>query len=106
MTPERSPYRVVCSERLRQQLRKWGEQALRTGIGQEYTDALKSIWERLSNDPLAWGDPLFNLHHLDLLVLRGLHPLFHVQYAVHQVGRIVFVQALLLRPGSPLNEAD
>jgi hypothetical protein len=32
--------------------------------------------------------------------------LFHVQYAVHQVGRIVFVQALLLRPGSPLNEAD
>jgi hypothetical protein len=106
MSSPRAPYRVVCSEVLRQQLRQWGERAHRIGIGQEYAIALRDIWERLSNDPLTWGDPLFNLHHLDLLVFRALHPTLQVQYAIHQVERIVFVQSIVPRPGSPFNEID
>jgi hypothetical protein len=80
--------------------------ANRLDIGQDYADALRSIWERPSNDPLGWGDPLFSLHHLDLLIMRGLHPLLQVQYAVHQVERIVFIQSLRPRPGTSLHDTE
>jgi hypothetical protein len=97
-----SPYRVITSEGLLQQFRQWGEHAARLGLQEQYTTALRFIWDRLTNEPLSWGDPLFNLHQLDLLVLRGMHALLHVEYAVHQVRRVVFIRSLRLPPGSPL----
>jgi hypothetical protein len=107
MTPASPPpYRVSCPEALRQQLRTWGERAIHLGIGQQYLEALRFVWRRMSTDPLVWGDPVFNLHNLDLLVLRGANPMLYVQYAVHQVERVVFVTSLHLPATSPLNQAQ
>jgi protein involved in polysaccharide export with SLBB domain len=37
----------------------------------------------LTSDPLGWGDPVSQLHHLDLLMYRGLHWKILVQYGVN-----------------------
>jgi hypothetical protein len=64
---------------------------------------LRFIIERLTNDPLGWGDPNYRLHHLGLLRCRGLRSPLSVYYAVDEVRRIVYLTEFRPSPGSPLD---
>jgi hypothetical protein len=99
----RSPWEVVFFETVRQQLRTWAEQAARLGMRDQYAQALRSMVAHLETDPAAWGDPLFHLHHLDLLVYRALATFFYAIYSVDERRRIVYVSQVSAPPGGALD---
>jgi hypothetical protein len=103
MTPNgESRYRVIFPEVLREQIRRWGREATQQGIGPDVAAALRGILERLTLIPLEWGDPLYRLHAMELLVFRGLHAMFYVYDAVSEARRMVYVLRFLVVPGHPL----
>jgi hypothetical protein len=73
-------------------LRLWAGQAARLGFGESYRAAVLAIHNHMTDHPLSWGDPLYQLHHLDRTVYRGIHRPLQVLYAVHQARRLVFVK--------------
>src|SRR5947209_14240868 len=103
MAEEVTPFfRVIHSGEILALLRGWGEIAKQRGIVQDYTAALRVIQENLAKDPTGWGDPLYRLRHLDLLVCRRIHAFFLVEYGVHEVKRLVFMRRYALLPNTPL----
>lgn len=97
-----APYRVVRSEKVRDQLRQWAETAKQLGFIDPYIDALRIIEEKLRREPLAWGDPLYRLPNLELLLCRGIYSIFLVEYGVQESKRLVFIKDYKLLPGHPL----
>jgi hypothetical protein len=95
-------YRVVRSEKVRDQLRQWAETAKQTGLIGRYIEALRIIEEKLESAPLAWGDPLYRLPHLNLLLCRGIYWIFLVEYGVDESKRLVVIKEYKLVPGHPL----
>jgi hypothetical protein len=103
MAEEAAPrFRVIHSGEILALLRGWGEIARQRGIVQDYTAALREIHENLSTDPTRWGDPVYRLRHLDLLVYRRLYAFFLVEYGVHEAKRLVFIRKYALLPNTPL----
>jgi hypothetical protein len=97
-----APYRVVRSEAIRQRLKQWGEAAEKVGLIDTYAEALQAIEEKLVNEPLTWGDPLYPLRHLELMIHRGIYWVFVVEYGVHERERVVFIKEYRLLPNNPL----
>jgi len=100
------PYRVVRSEKVRDQLWQWAEAANQAGLADQYLDALKTIENKLKNEPLSWGDPLYPFRHLELIMCRGIHWIFLVEYGVHEGKRIVFIKEYRLLPGHSLESGS
>jgi hypothetical protein len=98
----RDAYRVVQSEILRQRLAGWMARAATLGVRQWFRDLLQVIQDQLSSNPVQWGDPLYRLKNLDLLVCRRIYERIIVEYAVHQEERVVFLKDLRLQPENPL----
>ena len=58
--------------------------------------------EQLTQNPLRWGDPVYDYHHLELVVYRSVLDLIQVYYAVDHIRQIVYVQQISAVPGRPL----
>jgi hypothetical protein len=95
-------YQVIFPGPVLQQVKIWAEQAISHGIEPAFTAQLRRVVERLSTDPLAWGERRGTLHGRNLPVRHGAVPLFHIQYAVDAQARAVFVIAVRPMPNSPL----
>ena len=65
------------------------------------TDA-RMMREQLTQNPLRWGDPVYDYHHLELVVCRSVLDLIQVYYAVDPIRQIVYVQQISAVPGRPL----
>src|SRR5262249_11355646 len=98
------PFRVVYPERLREQLRRSGSEAVRLGVGARDAEALRAITGKRDREPLAWGDPQFRQRHFGLVIYRGLHSVFRVSYAVDESRRIVYVRPWEILPDRTLGE--
>ena len=96
------PFRVVCSQVILTRLRAWGDLAASQDRLDEYLTSLKEVMERLTNAPLTWGDPLYHLEHLALVVFRRVYRFFVIEYGVHEEKKIVFIKQWELMPGQPL----
>ncbi|MCI0461734.1 MAG: hypothetical protein L0Z62_32695 [Gemmataceae bacterium] len=71
--PGESPsYQVHCSGQLAQTIKDLQRQASRAGAGEQFLAAIKTIHERLSNDPLEFGEPIYHLQALKLSVRVGI----------------------------------
>jgi hypothetical protein len=102
--PPHNLYKMVCSKRDLDQIKAWGQKAEAMGFKAEFTDGLKFIHNKLTTDPLNWGDPQFRLRHLNLLMCQGIHSFFLPSlYAVDEQKRLVFIKGFYLLPGSKLN---
>jgi hypothetical protein len=75
------------------------EQAIQSGIEEEFSSALKWIHQRLSKSPLKWGDPLYRLRHLELDLYRGTHTPLNVVYAVDEQRKLVYLTQVWPMPG-------
>jgi len=86
------PYRLswMCLA----ELRRLRDRALQLGVGPQLRQALQTITARLADDPLDWGDPLFRLRGLSLLVHLRIHAKLRVVYGVHDTQRVVFVRGI------------
>jgi hypothetical protein len=85
-----------------QKLRTWAAQAQVLRILPEFADALRTIDQRLADDPLRWGDPTNRLHYLGLLKHLRIYQFLRIYYAVDEVRRIVYVTDVLPMSGHPL----
>src|SRR5262249_61328788 len=88
-----TPYKVIHSGVIRDQLQRWAELAARAGVHAEYLGALRVIQENLERDPIGWGDPLYRARHLDLLICRRIYWFLRVTYGVHEEKRVGFIPA-------------
>ncbi len=85
-----SHYRVVYSERVRQELRRLLDQANARGLGRQFLDAVKQIDSRLSIYP-QFGEPLRDLQTEGETLWIGTIPPLTVQYLVDETRRLVFI---------------
>jgi hypothetical protein len=98
------PYQVCCSEKELERLRVLAQRATTLGIRKEFLAALKSINQKLSSEPLSWGDPQYRLSNLGLLFCHGIYSMLHAYYAVSEERHLVFVKEILALPNSPLGD--
>src|SRR5437879_3802749 len=84
------PYRVVYSERVRNELRDLLQRATARGIGRLVLDAVKAIDARLSVYP-QFGQPLRDLGTSGVTVWIGMIEPVIVRYLVDEGRRLVFV---------------
>jgi hypothetical protein len=87
-------YAVKVSEQLKDTIRRLHEQAAQRGRGQQFLAALRAIHDRLRSDPLRFGEPLFRLPALKLLVFQVIVSPVVVDYAVHEEKRLVLVKGV------------
>jgi len=105
MMPGETAWRVVYFEAVRQQLTQWGQDADRLGVLPVYGESLRTMNRHLTPEPFVWGDPLYLLRVIDLLVCRGFAQLFYVRYSVDRVRRLVYVMEVVAAPGSGLGSS-
>ncbi|HEX5272483.1 MAG TPA: hypothetical protein VFW33_18425 [Gemmataceae bacterium] len=98
------PYRVVCPGVILQTLRRWAERAAAAGVQAEFAASLRFIQERLSTEPLAWGEERFTLPGRNVRVRHGARLFLHVSYGVDVAARVVFVRTFLLLPNAPFED--
>ncbi|MFL5240715.1 MAG: hypothetical protein ACJ8FY_01290 [Gemmataceae bacterium] len=95
-------YRVSFPGPVLEEMKRWAEQAKSLGIAAPFIAQLRRAVERLSTDPLSWGERRGTLHGRNLPVCHAALPLFHIKYAVDNKARVVFVMAVRPMPNSPL----
>ena len=94
MKPEGGVYRVVASEVVRGQLRICQQQAQARQLTDECREVLLTMVNRLTVHPLEWGDPLFRLHGLNLLVCHRLAGPLSISFAVDDENRVVYLRSI------------
>lgn len=99
-------YHFAPTEEQLKQLRTWAERANTLGKKAEFLAALKTIHQKLTTEPLTWGDPLYRLPQLGLQVYQRVCSPLHVAYAVDEERRIVFIKKFTLLAGSGLEENE
>lgn len=98
-----APYRVVGAELVGDSLRGLKRLADAAGQTRLLLDSAKGIVERLETDPLGFGEPRYDLHHLQLQVRIGMYRMLAAQYAVDEERRIVYVLKLTPAAGYELS---
>src|SRR5262245_54335070 len=104
--PASPPFRVSFSREFGARLRGLGRRAAELGIGDEFLAAVREINRRLTDDPLAWGDPNYRLHHLGLLMCQAIYSFLQVLYAVDEARRLVVIKEIRPLPGHALEENE
>lgn len=94
-----APYRVSFAGQSRKQLNALKAQAILLGIYEDFESSLKWIYQRLTVDPLGWGDPLYHLRYLELFLYRGTHAPLNVIYAVDKQRHLVYLTQVSPMPG-------
>jgi hypothetical protein len=66
------------------------DRAKQTGMTAEFYRAVHEILERLQNDPLGWGDPVYDLGLPGAVRCHGIRPPLVAHFAVYQNERRVW----------------
>lgn len=97
--PQNQPFRVIWSQTLREMVRALGKKSIEKGLQKQFFSSLRFILKKLTEEPLAWGDPVYHLKSARLLVCHGIHRPFHLYYGVNEERRLVFVKDFAAFPG-------
>jgi hypothetical protein len=84
------PFRLVYSEAVRDEVRRLGAAASDMGNTAPFLASLKALQERMSRDPLDFGEPLHDFKHVELQVRAGGHGQLFVRYAVDADRGLVY----------------
>jgi hypothetical protein len=91
-------YDVVFSERQRQQLKSFAEQAERLGRKKAFAQRLMEIHEALANDPVSFGDPRRRFDSIELTEYVAMRGPFLIGYGVHATKFKVLIKSLQYFP--------
>lgn len=94
-----TPYRVDYAGQYLRQLENLVKQAVHLGTYADFASTVRTIHQRLRTAPLEWGDPLYRLRYLGLLVHRGTHTPLNVIYAVDEMRKLVYLTQVWPMPG-------
>lgn len=89
-------YRVVLSALVKQQVIQIHQEKIDIGEGQEFLGSIRQIYERLRTKPLDFGEPLYHLPALDLVVHQAVQKGIVVNFAIHMNKPIVLVRGLIV----------
>jgi hypothetical protein len=84
-------YAVIFSRRVLGNIRTLGAKARTHGLSTLFTDSLRKMYEGLRADPQSWGDPVYRLPALSLIVCHGARGMLHARYAVDETRHLVYV---------------
>lgn len=84
-------FKVVVSGKITQEIKAIAE----AGDG-KIIEALRTIFQRLRSEPFDFGEPLYDLKHLDLQVRMGIHQPCVVIFALNVQARRVFISKFLV----------
>jgi hypothetical protein len=91
-------YKIDASGVVIDRIRLLWLRAVRNGLLDRLSAALRELDNRLRTDPSAFGDPLYLYPNLHLLLYqRAIGPLY-VLYAVDESRRIVYLRQILPFP--------
>jgi hypothetical protein len=91
-------FEVHCSGFIAKTLKQLQRRAKAQGRGEEVLAAIRSIWRKLSDDPLEFGEPLYRLPALRLRVRHGAVGPLLLYFAVHEDKPLVFIKGVTLLP--------
>lgn len=92
------------SQKLRERLLRWQQEAIALGIGEDFRKAIAGMNQASHSDPTGWGDPIHSAKHARYtLYQRAISPLI-VNYAVHVESRNVWVRDI--RPFGSVGLSD
>jgi hypothetical protein len=95
-------FRLVWSEENRDRVRNLGKKAAQLGLLSQFSDDIADIEHKLTTDPLAAGDPHYELRAAGMTLCHGVFGLLHLYYAVHHASQSVFVKEIASFPGRSL----
>jgi hypothetical protein len=84
-------YKVGTAAGVKERMQALADLASLAGLRQSYLDALTTMRQRLGNDPLAWGDPLYNKPPVGGIVCRAVVDPIIVHYSVHESSNSVII---------------
>jgi hypothetical protein len=93
---EPAEYQVIVSEQVGVLIKQAHREAAQRGQGKPFVVALRTIQRRLQKDPHVFGEPLFHLPALKLLVYHAVVPPLVVHYALHQERPLAIVRSVEL----------
>jgi hypothetical protein len=96
----RKAYKVIPVGNVMAHLRQFHEEQMHQGKGPAFLDVLRQINERLRDDPLGFGEPLYQLPALKLLVHQGIMRPLVVTFGVHDELLVVFIRVVKLLAGN------
>jgi hypothetical protein len=94
--PPGPPFQVSFSGVMAEAIRQLQRQASREGRGEDFLSAVRAVVERLRQDPLGFGEPLYRLPVLGLQVRCGAVRPLYVDFAVCEDRPLVFLKAVKL----------
>jgi hypothetical protein len=93
-------FQLGISATIAEAIRQLQRQASREDRGEEFLRAIRTTVERLRNDPMEFGEPLYYLPNLRLHVRTGAVRPLCVEFAVSEDRQQVFLKVVrLLAPG-------
>ena len=85
-------YRVSATGFARAEYLDIVRRAEQIGRGPEITAALRSLMKELTADPHRFGEPLYHLRHMKMLVRNGGVGGLYVEFGVHDERPVVIVR--------------
>lgn len=85
------PYKIIISQQLSGIVKNLHAEALAVGRGKEFLKALRQIIDELRMRASEFGEELYRLPSLRLLVRQGMIAPLVVDFAVHDEKPLVFV---------------
>ncbi len=87
-------YNVSVSEQLKNLIRQLYQQAIQRGQRKQFVKSLRTIHDQLQNAPVQFGERLYRLPALKLVVFHAAVSPVVVTYAVHEERRLVFLRSV------------
>jgi hypothetical protein len=84
-------YKVVLVGKARSIIQELHTELMQQGIGAIFLESLRKIYNYLREEPYEFGEALYRLHSLKLLVHQGVVSPLVVTYGVHDDLPLVFV---------------
>ena len=91
-------YEVHSSGLIASRLKEIQKRAKAQGRGEAVLSAIRSMWHRLSLDPVEFGEPLYRLPALRLEVRHAAIDPLLVHFAVYEDKPLVFIKSVALLP--------
>src|SRR4051812_3859446 len=95
------PYQLIFMPDVLRRLRTMGERAASEELRQGLAAILRTVTDRLMNDPVAWGDPFRRLRVSGNLMYSRTYCGLHFTYAVDERKRLVIVRWVVPLSQSP-----
>jgi len=87
-------FKVVLIGTVKADLRRFHQELMQHGKGNQFLQALRSLNDRLSKDPRTFGETLYRLPALKIMVYQGIINPLVVTFGVHEELAIVFVHVV------------